>query len=595
MAGLSSAGRIDVAIARLDRPSVRLSARFLAWCNVERVVWLFLFCVVLVVAILPLLTAFSAGFYTETRVGLSGTLSLKAIRDVYLEADYYLYLLTALLIAALVTLISTLIGLAMAVLIARTDVRGESWLDFLVIMPLFVSPFIGLLSWITLGSQKTGFLNVAWRSLAAWFGFDAGALIQIWSFGGVVWVMFLFFCPFAYLFTVGGLRGMDASLEEAARMHGASSWHALRTVTLPMAMPAILSSALLIFVLAAETYTIPGIIGANAGFTTLPWKIFQDSVEFPVHRAHAAAAGSMLLLVTIIGLWLQRHMTRKAERFVTVTGKGFRGNLLPLGRLKWPVMLFFGSYILCADILPLGALVVSSFMKYSAATISAGNFTLQNYAGVFGLPELRQAIWNTIVLAVLSGMICVIFGFLISFMETRRGGLAARALAFAGVLPVAVPGLVYGIGLLWVYLRTPLYGSIWVLLMAFVAKFLPYGILVSRTGILQVNPDLEKSARLSGASPLYATRTIMMPILKPTLIAVLFFVMISSIKEMSAAVLLFGEHSQVLSVLTWQHVDDGEYQFASALGVIQTVIMIGLVVATRVLFRVKLERAISAG
>jgi iron(III) transport system permease protein len=168
-------------------------------------------------------------------------------------------------------------------------------------------------------------------------------------------------------------------------------------------------------------------------------------------------------------------------------------------------------------------------------------------------------------------------------------------LAFVGVLPVAVPGLVYGIGLLWTYIQTPLYGTIWILLLAYVAKFLPYGILVSRNGVLQIHRDLEQSARMSGATAAQALTHVTMPLMRVTLIAILFFVMIMSIKELSASILLYSQNSQVLSVLTWHYMDAGNYQFASAVGVVQSVMMIILVVVTRVLFRVKLETAIGKG
>jgi iron(III) transport system permease protein len=187
----------------------------------------------------------------------------------------------------------------------------------------------------------------------------------------------------------------------------------------------------------------------------------------------------------------------------------------------------------------------------------------------------------------------VLVGLLISFMEVRRPGPATRTLAFLGVLPVAVPGLVYGIGLLWTYIQTPIYGTPWILLMAYVAKFLPYGIVVSRSAVIQLHPELEQSARMSGATGLMAMRKITMPLLKPTLIAILFFVMLMSIKELSASILLYNQKSQVLSVLTWHYMDAGDYQFAAAIGVVQTVMMIALVIFTRAIFRVQMEKALS--
>jgi len=404
--------------------------------------------------------------------------------------------------------------------------------------------------------------------------------------------MFLFFCPFVYLFTIGSLRAMDTSLEEAARAAGATTLQTLAKITLPMSLPAILAAGLLVFILCMETYTIPGIIGSTAGFTTLPWQIFQDSSSVPVHRAHAAAAATLLLLITITGVWLQRRLTRTSEKFVTVGGKGFRGRPLQLGAYRWFATALVALYVLAADVLPFGALLLSSVMKYSAPTINAQIFTLKHFAAFFTTPNMLSALWNTIFLAVLAGVACVAIGFLISLLEIRMANPATRMLAFLSVLPVAVPGIVYGIGLLWTYVQTPLYGTIWILLVAYVAKFLPYGVIVSRSGILQIHPELEESARMSGASPWRALSAITIPLVQPTLIAILFFVVLQSIKELSASLFLYTENSQVLSVLTWHYMDAGDYQFAAAIGVVQTVIMIGLVIATRAVFRVRLETAL---
>jgi iron(III) transport system permease protein len=553
--------------------------------------WLLLAAGVIAIAIVPLGYVIDAQFYKETRVGLSKQRSLEVLSAVYASPEYLGYLFNALLLAAVVTLVSLVTGVVLALIIGRTDIRHKSLWDTLITLPLYLSPFTGLMAWIALGSEKTGFINVAVNAIASSWIKNPVPWVNIWSYAGVVYVMVLFFCPFVYLFTVGSLRAMNTSLEEAARTSGAGPFTTVARITLPMCLPAIFASGLLVFILGAEMYTIPGIIGSTAGFTTLPWRIFQDSAAVPVHRAHAAAAGTMLLMVTIIGVWLQRRVTRVSERFVTVGGKGFQGRLLPLGGYRWVALALIGIYVLAADVLPFGALLLSSVMKFSAGALTTEILTRQHYFNFFTTQNMLSALWNTVLLAVLSGAICVLAGFAISLYEIRRPNFATRSLAFLSVLPVAVPGLVYGIGLLWTFLPTPLYGTIWVLLFAYVAKFLPYGVVVSRSGLLQIHPELEEGARMCGASQGRAIFHITMPLLKPTLVAVLFFVMLMSIKELSASVLLYSNDSQVLSVLTWHYMDSGDYQFAAAIGVIQTIIMLGIVFLARAIFRVRLESA----
>jgi len=570
------------------QPAARVKFRFSA----AGLLWLALAVVVIAIAIAPLLYTVNAAFYREIRTGLSDERSLVAIINVFASAEYLGFLWNALFLATVVTIASVSVGVALALVLGRTDLPGKSVFDLLVIMPMFLSPFTGMIAWIALGSVKTGFINGTLIAVAKWFGFEMQPLVNIWSYTGVVWVMFLFFTSLVYLFTVSSLRSMDTSLEESARTNGATAMQTLLRITLPMQLPAILSSALLVFILAAEMYTIPGLIGSTVGFTTLPWRIYQDSTAFPVRQAHAAAAGTMLLMFAIFGVWLQRRITRLSSRYVTISGKGFRSIPLKLG--KWKVLAFalVLGYVLCADILPISGLLISSLMKYSAPAITLEIFTLEHYKQIFTLQNILDALWNTTWLAVLSGVACVLMGFMISHMDVRRPGRATKLLAFLGVLPVAVPGLVYGIGLLWIYIQTPLYGTAWVLLFAYIAKFLPYGIMTSRSGILQLHPEMEESARMSGASSLRTLQFVTMPLMKTTLIAILVFVMLQSIKELSASVLLYTQKSQVLSVLTWHYMDAGNYQFAAAIGVVQTVMMMMLVVMTRAVFRVKLEKTV---
>lgn len=562
--------------------------------KLSRILWFVLIVAVLIIAVVPLIYTIDAAFYKENKTGLSQIRSLVPFLNVFTSQEYLEYLWNALYLASIVTAISVTLGAALALILARTDLPFRGAFDLLAIIPMFLSPFTGLIAWIALGSVKTGFINVTLIGIAHWMGFDLEPIVNIWSFSGIVWVMSLFFTSLMYLFTSSSLRSMDTSLEESARASGATPMQTLLRITLPMQIPSVLSSALLVFIFSAEMYTIPGLIGSTFGFTTLPWRIYQDSTAFPVHQAHAAAAASMLLIIAMIGMLLQRWFTRLATRYITVSGKGFRSNPMNLGRwtvLSWVLVI---GYILSAVVLPIAGMLISSLMMYSAPVINMQIFTLTHYVQIFTLQNMLNALWNTAWLAVLSGAICVMMGFAISYTDARKPSISTRFLAFTGSLPVAVPGLVYGLGLLWVYIQTPLYGTAWVLLLAYIAKFLPYGIMTSRSGILQLHPEMEESARMSGANNAQVLRLITMPLMKTTLIAILVFVMLQSIKELSASVLLYTQKSQVLSVITWHYMDAGNYQFAAAVGVTQTVMMLLLVVLTRAVFRVKFEKALGS-
>ena len=556
--------------------------------------WALTASILLVVVALPLFFAVDAAFYEETKFGLSDIRSFQAILDVYSGADYLGYLGITLVISALVTSLSMAFGVTVALIIGRSDFPFKKTVDVLILLPLFLSPFTGLMAWILLGSEKTGLLNIAIRDFAAFLGFNIGPLINVWSIAGVIWVLFLFFAPLAYLFTLGSLTRMDASLEESARTAGASLRTVIFKITLPICAPALFAAGLLIFILAAEVYTIPGIIGSTAGFTTLPWQIFLDSSQVPVHRAHAAAGGTLLILVTTVGLWFQHRLTRVSSRYVSVSGKTYRSQPIQLGKLIWPAGVLIFLYVLTADILPFFALLMSSLMRFSALHLTPELFTFAHYINFFSMADMMTALRNTALLAVLSGVVCVLLGTGISLSELRSGARRWRILSFLATIPVAVPGIVFAIGLLWAYASMPIYGTIWVLLLAYVAKFLPYSVTISRASILQIHPDLESAARICGASAVRARTAITLPLLKATLMSIFIFVALMSIRELSASILLYAPGSQVLSVLTWVHVEGGDYQFAAAVGVIQTSLLIGLLVGTRAVFKLDLIKSVGS-
>jgi iron(III) transport system permease protein len=561
----------------------------------ERLVWSMVALAVVVLAIVPLAISLDTAFHAETRFGLSPLHSLAPFLYVYTSWDYWGALGQTVLLSGEVMVLSVVAGVAAAVLVARTNLPQKTLLDVLICMPLFISPFTGLIAWVALGSAKTGFINTGLQAVFGHLGIALPSIVNIWTFQGAAWVMFLSFMPFVYLFTVGSLRSMDGALEESARSVGAGPLQALLSVTIPLCMPSILVSSLIVFVLTAETYTIPGEIGTNAGFTVLSWQIFLDAAGTNVHQARAAAASTMLALVALAALLLQRWITRKSARYVTVTGKGFNGRLMTLGGWRWAAILFIAAYILCATLLPFAALLLSSFLRNSTAVLALNLFTLDHYRHFFNDRETLGSLVNTAFLAVAAAGLCVLAGFVISFADVRRGGVLPKCIAVLSALPVAVPGLVYGIGILWVSLKTPFYGTIWVLLCAYIAKFVPFGVVMSRGGLQQIHPDLEGSARMSGATPAQAVWHVTLPLMRLTLISAAFCVMLLCIKELSASVILYTARSEVLSVMTWHYMDSGNYQFAAAIGVIQTVMMVAIVFAMRAAFSIRLEQTMGRG
>ncbi len=550
---------------------------------------------IILLVVAPLAHVFDIATREENNMGVSEVRSLTALIDVYTSAEYLEPLAHTFVLAVVVTALSLLAGVGMAVIVARTNIPFKSMWDLMIMMPLFLSPFTLLIAWVTLAGPNTGFLNGIGNAI-----FRAGIsrppnIVNINTYLGIVWVMFLVSCPMAYLFTIGTLRGMDSSLEEASRSAGASPLRTILSITLPVCLPSILSAGLLIFILTMETYTIPGVLGSAFGYSTLPWQLYIDSSSVPPRLAHAAAAGTLLLVITGAGIWAQRRITRFSSRYVTITGKSASARPFDLGRAQWIFTLVLALYVGCAVVLPLIALIVASFLKFSAAVPTIEAFTTIHYTQFFTEPASRAALPNTILLAVVSAATCVVLGVTVGALDLRRPRWWTKVIASVGILPVAVPGLIFGFGILWTYISTPLYGTIGILLLAHIARFIPYGLIASRAALLQVHPSLEECGRMAGAGPTRVLATITLPLVKPALIATLFLVMVQSVKELSASILLFTPRSQVLSTLTWQYVESGDFQYAATIGIIQTIMLVAMILITRYLLGLRLERGIGKG
>lgn len=404
----------------------------LTWANLF---WWGLAALLFLIVVVPLIFVLELALHEDLRWEVSSHFTLRTIIQVYTGSQYLRALGGALMLGGIVTALCVVVGLALALAVARTDIPGKVWFNLLILMPMFLSPFNGLVAWLALGSSRTGFLNIWARDFFAWFGIEIGPVFNTMTYGGTVWVMFLFFTPYIYLFAYGSLRTMDGSLEEASRACGASAFKTLRSITLPMSLPAILAGALLVFILAAETYTIPGVIGPTAGFNVLAWMIYEDATNPPMRQAHAAAAATMLLIATIIGILLQRYATRQSDRYVTIVGKGRRTSTIRLGRWKGAVLAFILAYIFLSTVLPLGTLVLSSFMKFSTTTLSADLFSTMHYERFFAHASTRTALSNTLLLAALSAIVCTLIGAVISFGDIRSRHFTPKLLAFLCVLP----------------------------------------------------------------------------------------------------------------------------------------------------------------
>jgi iron(III) transport system permease protein len=470
---------------------------------------------------------------------------------------------------AATTAFSLMLGFGLAWIVARTDLAGRSWLETLNLVPFFLSPYVGAISWIYLMAPNSGLLQWAART---WLGVDL-SFIDIFSLGGVIWVLTLFYTPYVYLFVIGPLRQMDAAFEDAARVHGASFWLTLRQITIPLVAPALLSGGLIVFVTSAGLFDVPLALASPKGIRMMPTEIFA-LVQYPSDLGKAAAFGIVVLVVTIL-LTLWQHSWLGKRRFDTVTGKGYRPRplrLKPAGRLAaWALEAF---YIGCGVVLPVMAIVMVSLSRLWTGRFQPARANLFNFDYVLTRYDLTQtAITNSLILALVGATLGVVLSVLQAYYLTR-GPQRGRGLVDALLsLPLGIPGIILGLGFLILALHTPLYSTLVIILIAYIARFFPFATRTVSAMFLAVNPELEQSARASGASWLQTLRLVLLPLLRPAIIAAWLMLFVIFIRELGATILLYAQGTETISVAL-VILSERSSGYVAALAVIQLVLLL---------------------
>lgn len=475
------------------------------------------------------------------------------------------------IIAAGSAVLAVLIGLTLAFLIVRTDVSGARVLDSAVVVPAYMSPFIGGLAWIMLLSPKIGYINQALTAAHL-------STINIYSFGGIIWVIGLYYAPLAYLYIRPAMVNFDASLEECARVTGASQLTALRRVVLPLVTPAVLSAALVVSVQAAGQFGIPSVIGAPADIDVLPTAIVRRISQFPADPNTAAVLGLALTAITVVGLIVNNRVVRRAD-YVTASGRGVTHKRLALGRARhlWSAVCW--GYVVLAVGLPVAAILVGSLQPYLSPTSFQLGWTIKNYAYVLGFPAVARSIVDSVVLAIAAAIIGTLLAALLSYFLVRSRRRTNFAIEQLASTPVAVPHTVFGLALLWTWVTIPvgIYQSKWVLLIAYVALFFPLAMRVTSPAFTQMAVELEEASRTLGGSWAVTVRRIVLPLLRPALVSAATIILYHSVRELSASILLYSTGNEVMAVAIYDLASEGRYGPVLALGMINVAITFAIV------------------
>lgn len=501
--------------------------------------------------------------------------------------------LNSLMFAVPSAAIAFAVGTALAWLVQRTDLPLKTLVYVLAIGQVVLPGLLTTVAWIFLASPRIGLIN---QWLANVIGLPDTTL-DLYTLPGMIWVQSLDMLPLAFLLMSAVLHSMDPALEESANASGAGHWRTFWQVTLPLMRPGALATVVLLWVHALEAFEVPALIGIRAGMLVYSTEIYLATRSAPRLDVGLAGAFAMVLVtLSIIAVIVYYRLLGTGERFATVTGKAYRPRLIALGGWRYALAAAVLAVLTLMFVLPAATIVWASLIPYlqypSAESLS--QVSLANFARLFDDPLTPRAFLNSFILGIAASSLVVLITSLAAYVvvKTRlRGRLLLDALAF---VPLAIPGVIIALAILWTYLvlRVPIYGTLWIILAAYLTKYLPVAMRINSAGMTQVHRELEEAALMSGASRLRTLRSVLLPLLAPSLIASWIWVMVHAFREVSVGVMLYVEGTETVGVALFDLTSDGgNFPKVAALGVLIFVLLIGMALAARVLTQRRAVRA----
>ena len=504
-------------------------------------------------------------------------LSLNNFVQVLGNPNVHLALANSMIACAGGTAMAVAIGLSFAWIVVRTDTPWKGLIAAAGMLPLFVPPLVGGVAWAILGSPKTGLLNIILARAGADFRFN------LYSMSGIIFVFGMYYAPYVYMFTSAALRNMDPSLEEAAEMSGASALRTILTVTFPLIAPAIVSGMLLSFVVMLGIYGIPAVLGSPANIPVLTTYIYTLTAWSPPLYSSAAAVAVILMVVTGVLVLLQ-NKALSGRSYMTVAGKAFRPRALRLGRWRFVTLGLAIAYLLIVVVLPSLALIVAAFRKFLfvrdlASLIDPKQYSLLHFERLFANPMTIDAIINTVKVGFMTAGVGGVLAFAIGYTVVRSRAPFRRSIDMIATVPVAIPGLVIGVAYLWAWIGLPggLYGTLWILALAFVARFIPDTVKALSTSLMQIHKELEEAAWVCGRSLGGTIATIVLPLARPGVVAAMTLLFILSTRELGSSLFLYTSGSMVMSVQLLGYYEGGNMSVTAAYSLVQMVLLAVLI------------------
>ncbi|OIQ91199.1 putative 2-aminoethylphosphonate transport system permease protein PhnV [mine drainage metagenome] len=523
--------------------------------------------VVAYLALMPLGFLFWQSFMTPQTAANPARFTLGNYITAYASRDTAALFLNSIKFAAGTSLFSFAVGTALAWMNERTNTPFKSLFFSLSIIPLIIPGILFTVAWIFLASPKIGLINLFLQDLFH----THHVFVNVYTLWGMIWIDGLHYSSMTFLIMTAAFRSMDPSLEESAMMSGASVGQIVWRITLKLTWPAIFATLLIMFVRSIESFEVPALIGLPVGIQVFTSSIYDAIHQYPSQIGLASSYAVTLLGITTVGVYFQSRLSSQGHKYSTVTGKGFRPRTMDLGNWRYLTSAVFVLYFALIVVLPFLVLLWSSLQSfYSVPSMAAlHHLTLDAYRYIISYPTMSEAVWNSLLLAVGSATLVMLLTSVVCWIVVKTKLPGRWMLDNLASLPMVFPGLVLGLAIMIFYLTFDIgiYGTIWIMFIAYVTRFMPYGLRYNTTSMLQIHRELEESAAMSGASWGTTFWRIILPLLKPGQLAGWIYILIVSIRELSTSILLYSPGTEVVSVEIWELWQNGQYVELSALGV----------------------------
>jgi len=518
------------------------------------------------------------GSVMDAPLGVPGHFTLQNYVKAFGDPEAYPLLLNSFIFGLGAAGLSVIFALALGWITIRTNAPFRRLFELTAIIPNILPPILVSISWVMLLNPSNGLINGLFVKV---FGLAKGPF-NIYSMAGLIFVEALILTPLAFLIIAAALKSMDPSLEESAKTLGSGELGVMSRITFPLMRPAILAAATLNFVRAVESFDTPAIIALPARIEVFTTKIWREALgSFPTNHNLAATYGVGILMIALLFVYLYRRFTSQVESFSTVTGKGFRPHQIDLGKWKYLASAVAFLLLLLLVVLPILVLLLVAILPYYHVPTwqTWSNLTFDHFRYIWITPRVHRAFANSLFLALLGATVCMLLASLASYI-TVRTKLAGRGILEGLVfIPWAFPGTALALGLLWAYIDfpIPIYATIWIILIAYVTRFLPYGMRAVSSTIIQVHKELEEASVACGAGFLATFRRVLIPMMRPGVMAGWIILVTIFMREFSATLFLYSPGSEPLGPLLYFLYLDGMRGRVAAIGLIISVISVILI------------------